>query len=396
MAARDQTVMRYLALSVVLAGVCGVLGGILSGWALFSQSVQPELARLQDSVDALSASGTRPTAVPTQPSIEVIPVESRPLSPAYPSAFSDRRNSTVITLVRRIARPVADEPVSPDREFGAAVAVTSDGWLATSETAIAGLRLSEIGAVVNGKVLAVERGVRDASTGIAYLKVTASGLPTPAFVRASDVVSGAAVWVESSPRELAPEIMITSRARPSVDPVPSNKLSRRFLVSGAKEGRVAGASVWDGAGRLVGLLESSEAGGWRVIPAGPIGSTLSQMFSGDGLIRRSTLGVRALDLSAITLDAATSSLPSLGVWLRADRRLKLPAVAPTGPSARALSDGDVIERVERDILDGTADLGERLLDYRPGASVSISGRRKNAAFQAEVTLGSEVVSEQIK
>jgi S1-C subfamily serine protease len=396
MAARDQTVMRYLALSVVLAGVCGVLGGILSGWAMFSQSVQPELTRLQTSVDALSTSGTRPTTTPTQSPIEIIPVESRPLSPAYPSAFSDRRNSTVIALVRRIARPVADEPVSPDREFGAAVAVTSDGWLATSDAAIAGFRLSEIGAVVNGKVLAVERGVRDASTGITYLKVTASGLPTPAFVRASDVVPGAAIWVESHPRQLAPEILLTVRARPSADPVPSNKLSRRFLVSGAKEGRVAGASVWDGAGRLIGLLESSEVGGWRVIPAGPIGSTLSQIFSGDGLIRRSTLGVRALDLSTVTLDAATSSLPSLGVWLRADRRLKLPAVAPTGPSARVLLDGDVIERVERDILDGSADLGERLLDYRPGASVAISGRRKNAAFQAEVTLGSEVVSEQIK
>jgi S1-C subfamily serine protease len=221
-------------------------------------------------------------------------------------------------------------------------------------------------------------------------------LPTPAFVRASDVVPGASVWVESGPRQLAPEILLTVRARPSTDPVPSNKLSRRFLVSGAKEGRRAGASVWDGAGRLIGLLESSEAGGWRVIPAGPIGSTLSQMFSGDGLIRRSTLGVRALDLSTITFDAATSSLSSLGAWVRADRKLKLPAVTPSGPSARALSDGDVIERVERDILDGTADLGERLLDYRPGASVAISGRRKNAAFQAEVTLGSEIVSEQIK
>ncbi len=388
--------MRYLALSVILAGVCGILGGVLSGWALFAQSVQPELMRLQDSVDALSVSGTRPTPIPTQPPVEIIPVEPRPLSPAYPVAFSERRTSAVITLVRRVARPVADEPVAAEREFGAAVAVTSDGWLATSDEALTGLRLADIGAVVNGKVLAVERGVRDTSTGVVYLKVAASGLPTPAFVRASDVVPGAPVWVESSPRQLAPEIVLTVRARPSADPVPSAMAGRRFLVSGAEQGRMAGASVWDGAGRLIGLLESSDAAGWRVIPAGPIGSSLSQLFSGDGQIRRASMGVRALDLSTITLDVATTSLPALGAWLRADRKLGLPAVAPAGPSARALLDGDVIERVERDILDGTADLGERLLDYRPGASVSVSGRRKNGAFQAEVTLSPEIVSEQIK
>lgn len=388
--------MRYLALSVVLAGVCGVLGGILSGWALFAQSVQPELMRLQDSVDALSVSGTRPIQGSTQPPIEIIPVESRPLSPAYPIAFSERRTSAVVSLVRRAARPVQDEPVSPEREFGAAVVVTADGWLATSEKALSGFRLSEIGAVVNGKVLTVERGVRDTSTGVAYLKVSATGLPTPAFVRASDIVPGAPVWVESMPHQLAPEIVLTVRARPSADPVPSDKTARRFLVSGAEEGRRSGASVWDGAGRLIGLLETSEVGGWRVIPAGPIGSSLSQVFSGDGQIRRATLGVRSLDLSAITLDAATSSLPSLGAWLRADRKLGLPAVSANGPSARALLDGDVIERIERDILDGTADLGERLLEYRPGASVGVSGRRKAGVFQVEVTLGSEIVSEQIK
>jgi S1-C subfamily serine protease len=61
-----------------------------------------------------------------------------------------------------------------------------------------------------------------------------------------------------------------------------------------------------------------------------------------------------------------------------------------------LADGDVIERIERDILDGTADLGERLFEYRPGASVSVSGRRRKDAFQAEVTLGAEVVSENLK
>lgn len=396
MSARDSSVLRYLALSVILAGVCGVVGGLLSGWVLFAQSVQPELMRLQDSVDSLSASGTRTTPMPTQPVVEVIPVESRPLAPAYPATFAERRSSSVIVLVRRVARPSTDEPMAIEREFGLAVSVTSDGWLATASTALDGMRLADIGALVNGRVLAIERGLRDRSTGISYLKVQANGLPTPAFVRGADVVSGAPVWVESMPRQLAPEIVLTSRARPSMDPVASHTAGRRFLVSGVAEGQRAGAGVWDGGGRLIGLLELAEAGGWRVIPAGPIGNTLSQMFSGDGQIRRASLGVRTLDLSAVAFDAATTSLPSLGAWVRADRKLGLPAVVANGPSARAIIEGDVIERIERDILDGTADLGERLLEYRPGADVSVSGRRKAEAFQTRITLGADIVSESIK
>lgn len=395
--AREKEANRSLWLSVGLAGMCGVLGGLVSGWLVFAQLVRPELNRLDQTIESWPATGTRPIvtpAEPTPPPVEVIPVESRPITPAYPAAFSERRTSGVLTLVRRV-RTTLEEPVAPERELGSAVAVTSDGWLATTDDALENVRLADLGVIVNGRVLAVERGVRDTSTGVTYLKTVATGLPTAGFVRPSDVVAGAPVWVEAVPRQLVPEIVVTVRARPDTDAVSSEEAARRFLVSGSAEGLRSGAAVWDGAARLVGLLESGESGGWRVIPAGPIGSGLSQLLSNDE-IRRASLGVRSLDLSALTFDASTTTLPALGAWLRPNRALGLPAVAPRGPAASVLQDGDVIERIERDILDGTADLGERLLEYRPGASVSVSGRRRGTAFQAQVTLGSEIVSEAIR
>lgn len=395
--AREKDINRSLWLSVGLAGLCGVLGGLVSGWVVFAQAVRPELDRLEQAIESLPATGTRPVVgpvEPVEPPFVIIPVESRPITPAYPAAFAERRTSGVLTLVRRV-RTATGEPVSPERELGSAVAVTSDGWLVTTDDALESVRLADLGVIVNGRVLAIERGTRDASTGVVYLKTSTSGLPTAAFVRPADVVAGAPVWVESVPRQLAPEIVLTVRARPDVNPVSSEEMTRRFLVSGAADHLKPGAAVWDGAGRLVGLLESGEPGAWRVIPAGPIGSGLSQLLSNDE-IRRVSLGVRALDLATLSFDAATTTLPSLGAWLRPDRVRGLPAVAPRGPAAGLLQQDDVIERIERDILDGTADLGERLLDYRPGASVSISGRRNGAAFQAQVTLGSEVVSESLR
>ncbi len=395
--AREKDINRSLWLSVGLAGLCGVLGGLVSGWVVFAQAVRPELDRLEQAIESLPATGTRPVAGPVEsapPPFEIIPVESRPITPAYPAAFAERRTSGVLTLVRRL-RTATEEPISPERELGSAVAVTSDGWLVTTDAALEGVRLADLGVIVDGRVQAVESGMRDTSTGVVYLKISADGLPTTAFVRPTDVVAGAPVWIESTPRQLVPEIVLTVRARPSVDPVSSEEATRRFLVSGSPERLKPGAAVWDGAARLIGLLESDEFGDWRVIPAGPIGSSLSQMFS-NGEIRRATLGVRSLDLVTLSFDAATTTLPALGAWLRPNRTLGLPAIVARGPAVGVLQEGDVIERVERDILDGAADLGERLLDYRPGATVTVSGRRRGTAFQAQITLGSEITSEALR
>src|SRR5262249_51533658 len=119
-------------------------------------------------------------------------------------------------------------------------------------------------------------------------------------------------------------------------------------------------------------------------------------FLQNGDIRRASLGVRAFDLSGLSLDMPSSTLPSLGAWLHADRKTGATAVSAKGSSAKLLMDGDVIERIESEILDRTADLGERLLDYRPGVTVNVTGVSKGQAFQTQVMLGTETVSETIK
>ena len=135
--------------------------------------------------------------------------------------------------------------------------------------------------------------------------------------------------------------------------------------------------------------------GWRVTPVGSVGRDLGALLS-TGEIRRAALGVRAHDLASLVLDTRPATLPLMGAWLRPDRKTGQPAVTATGPSGKQLKEGDVIERIERDILDGAADLGERLLDYRPGATVRVHGERAGAPFTAEITLGDVLMSETIK
>lgn len=380
--------LPVLAAALVLAIVTGALAGLAAAeWRL-----APRLDRLSSLITASSTPGVF-EPVPTEPEIEIIPLERRPLASAYPSAFANRTASGVLTLVKRNGADL----VTAERELGSAVALTADGWLLTTEAALANLRLAELAVIRNGALVKIERAYKDHSTGLAYLKVDVRGLPVTTFVRPSDVLPGTAVWVETRPLRLRPESVIDTRLANLTDAISSERALRRFLISGPEAANWSGSPVWDSGGRLLAVIDSWDVGhqAWRALPLGSLGRDLGSILS-SGEIRRASLGVRGFDLAAITLDPRPAVLPRLGLWLRPERKTGLPAVAPAGPSAKLLRDGDVIERLERDILDGAADLGERLLEYRPGVEVTLYGRRASESLQVSVTLGNVLTSEQVK
>ena len=115
-----------------------------------------------------------------------------------------------------------------------------------------------------------------------------------------------------------------------------------------------------------------------------------------GEIRRPTLGVRYVDVSETYSRVTDRAMPQKGALLRAEKRGALPAVAATSPAKNVLREGDVIERIDRDILDGTWTLAERVLEYLPGASVTIGGIREGKPFEARVTFGEARTSEILK
>lgn len=366
-----------------LPTVAGVLAGTVAAIVVSFAFLQPQLQGIRNDIDALGQATSTPT-MPVVPPVQIVPIEPRPLIPAYPPAFLERRVSSVLTLVRRARNEQA--PLPAERELGAAVALTSDGWLATSRATVDGLRLVDMGVAWSGRVFPVRRAVRDSSTDIVYLKIDVNNLPAVAFARASDVQSGAAVWFEARPGQLRADLVIDESAMQTRDALSSERAGRRFLVQGLS-GEASGAAVWDGGGKLVGIADVQSENGATVIPAEGLGNALAQLI-GNGEILRPLLGIRGIDLADITLETSSSSLPRIGTWVRS---------VPAGtPAYRNLAENDVIERVERDILDGNADLGERLLDYRPGVTLTFYGRRNGQPFQARVTLGSHNTAETIK
>lgn len=374
---------RFPAALILVMGFVTLSG--LSGYLAAEIALQQEAAARQ-SMSVQPPEDEHPSS--TKSTVEVIPLEARPAQSSSMAVFTTRRASPVLDLIKKSSLEKNGEDLigSSEKVFGSALSLTSDGWLVAPFAVMKDVRVADTLVVYQGRTYQLQKAMRDLSTDAVFLKINAQDLPVTAFVKATDVADGMPVWMESRAQRVSPEVILDVHvSTSSSDPVSSERATRRFLVSGATASMMGGG-VWDANGRLVGLLESLSADGWVVLPASDLSSALTSLLSG-GDIRHASLGIRAYDLTQIILGETRADLPRRGAWIRGDRRGVMPGIVKQGVAAKVLREGDVIERIERDILDGTADMGERLLDYPVGTQVTLSGTRQGKPFQSVVTLG---------
>ena len=172
---------------------------------------------------------------------------------------------------------------------------------------------------------------------------------------------------------------------------------RRGVLTGTAAAKDIGAPVWSANGALIGLVTQSSSVPARYLPASAFASAFASLLNTDE-IRRPLLGVRGADLAWARFDpSVVSAYPERGVLLRENRAARLPAITRSTPAASAgLLAGDVIQKIDRDILDGSADLGELLAEYRPGSRVTLTVLRDNDTIEIPVELSSIVTSEELK
>jgi S1-C subfamily serine protease len=171
-------------------------------------------------------------------------------------------------------------------------------------------------------------------------------------------------------------------------------VQRRLLLDGVAQAGDRGAPVWAKDGTLLGLLDAAPGEPLAVVPVTGIPSAFSSLVS-DGAIRTATLGVQATDLTGV-VRAAPSSGPVVGAWIHEGRKGAVPAVAKDGPAKNLLKAGDTVLAIDRDILDGTRDLGDILSEYRPGAKVTVRVSRDGADLDVPVVLGGATVGEAVR
>lgn len=376
--------------SAALIGlISGIVSGAAAGWLSANLSIVPKMSDFermwQERIASVPATSTTSSATASP---EIVPLDSaRPPLPVYPSLFLNRRFSPVLTILKR-ATPRTDGLASTDRIIGYGVSLTSDGWLVMPTSVLTNTSRADLSVSWKGRLYPVTKGMVDSGLEVAFLKIDATGLPVTGFVRANDVTAGTQVWVESASGEISGETVLRTDGRiNALDPLSSERPSRRFVIAARDSVSKSGGAVWSDAGDLVGLITDHSKGMLQILPGSVLSSVLSQALNNKE-IRRASLDVRTLDLAHVIFEDSKIALPLQGAWVR--------GVSTNGVAKMSLKEGDVIERIERDVFDGNVDLGERLLDYRPGSTVTIAGTREGKPFEVSLKLGSTSTSELLK
>ncbi|MFA4953980.1 MAG: PDZ domain-containing protein [Patescibacteria group bacterium] len=378
------------ALALVLSAGCGGLAGGLAGYAAARSSLAAS--------PSFNASGTQnipETKSPTS-TLALITVERPALTSVVPAAFLKHRARQSAALYRAPRSENFDDRLLGDeRLLGQAVALTSDGWFITTEAALGGLKRADFVVWYGAASYVAEKGFVDHLNGTVYFKIALRDVPAASFAQVRDLLPGIEVWSEQRPGELAPQVItdLNYRADPNVF-LSSENVARRIVLSGTAQAASRGSAAWDASGQLIGIVESAPGEVLRLIPVSSIAASFTSLLQ-QNEIRHAVLGVRALDLAVMRLAGTRGDLPARGAYLRDDK--KITALLRDGPAAKAkLKSGDVILSVERDILDGSADLGEILSEYKPGSRVTLRVQRDGKDTDIPVTLGSFVSSEALK
>ncbi|MCC7357099.1 PDZ domain-containing protein [Candidatus Uhrbacteria bacterium] len=389
--------MKQTITFLLFSALCGSLAGAAAGFAASSFSIRTSQPVEWNQV----ASSTPPihttTTSSTLPSLSLIPVERRAIVPLLPPEFAKRGSSPSVALYRKpVGNLIDDRVLTQDKLLGQAVALTTDGWLVTTASAVQNVKLSEITVWRGGVSGSIEKGIIDHLSQTVFLKTTLRGLPAAAFARIQDLVPGAAMWVESDLETFEPQVVTGLMGRSThTDMTSSEFASRRLLLNGPSR-FAPGTPIWDPNGSLVALMETNTEGLIQAIPVVAVAASFNSLLL-EGEIHHALLGVHAMDLSVSRIHGDRMALPSAGAYIRDDKKTSKLGIVKDSPAAKAkLKTGDVIVRVDRDILDGTADLGEVLSEYKPGSSVTLRVLRGTQDLDISLVLGNVVTSEILK
>jgi serine protease Do len=388
-----KTSIDFHRISVILiSALCGALAGAAAGFSVATPEWTGNNYFFPRVTTTPAANSTT-----TRSGFSFVPLERRALTPLLPPEFIKRRASSVATLYRKPVGTTLEERIlDPEKVLGQAVALTSDGWLITTASTLGTLRVSDIVIWHEGRTTAIDRAVLDRINDTVYLKTKLNGLTPASFAQTRDLSPGAEIWSETRPDQFAPLTVLSlhERIHPN-EATSSETAARRITLTGVAVAGDRGSAVWDPNGSFVGLIDSGPGERLRMVPATSIASSFEELLV-NGDIHHAQLGIYAADLATLQLDG-TRVLPNAGAWIHEEKKSGKPAILKDSAAAKAkLQNGDVILHVERDILDGTADLGEILSEYRPGSQIVLRILRGTSNLDVPVTLGSVTTSEVLK
>lgn len=286
-----------------------------------------------------------------------------------------------------------------EKDFlGNALAVTSDGWLITQESLVKDSAYVIIDS--KKKVLEPLKTVIDPLTHVALIKVAAEGLSPARFADFNSLEAGQAILAA----RYAGEGRGFSLARTSLESAAYQERTsgKDFLLSTEKaehylklsrglESGFKSAPLFNDRAEVVGLLDGLDKAGEvkLAVLSVYLNSAVDNFLASSNQVIRPLLGVRYLDLnSALGLSEQVSEGQHQGAVLFGDAENKISAVAVGSPAEKAgLKAGDIIVKVNQEVIDERNSLTKLIQDYTPGQEITLTVFKKGQTSEVKAVLG---------
>ena len=309
----------------------------------------------------------------------VAPVTQNTIKPST-TKVDFAAKSVVVFYKKKAGATPLDKIFLPGDEAGNGVVLTSDGWVVTSSSVLAGR--GALTAVFSDKTTAMvdpASAVRDDATGLVFIKIAGHDLDVASFGDDTTLLAGDPVF-SVSPNAVADAAVLAPRLLPvqaKTDYVESTeRLSRRIMI--APSG-LAGSALVDPSGGLVGL----EMGDGTAVPVSFISEVLHELFKSGGVVRP-VAGAHYVSLDGLP-NARDAGLIASGALITGGVKYRATEKGSAAETA-GLKEGDVITFVEHDRINNEVTLAERLQDYAPGAKIELTVVRAGKEIKLPLTL----------
>ena len=380
-------------------GAAGSRGGVGLGTVLAAALLSAVLAS-GGTVAILGSMGAldRPAAAgPTSPTSSRAPIAIDDSSAVVAAA------ATVSPAVVRITATGVSQNVLggtlPETGIGSGVIYDADGWILTNrhvvlttDKSIASSLTVELkdGREFTGTVYGI-----DTLTDLAIVKVDATGLPAAPIGKSADIRVGQLAIAIGSPLGTYTSTVTTgiiSATGRTVQIDATTDLSNLLQTDAAINPGNSGGPLLDAAGAVIGIntaVERDSTGIGFAIPIDIARPIMAQALAGEPLARP-YLGIRYRQIDPkvkkeknLTVDEGALLGPSVD-----DAGNELPAVTPGSPAeAAGLKDGDIVTKIEDQVIDTEHPLNSILTSFGPGQAVKLTVIRDGAETIITVTLG---------
>jgi S1-C subfamily serine protease len=341
----------------------------------------------------LSATGAldRPSASPAGASGTTV-ASGQPVTIDESSATIDVAAKVSPAVVRITTSSGVDTSngIIPDTGVGSGVIYDAAGWILTNRHVVEGSEGLEVelsdGRVLSGTVYGI-----DTLTDLAIVKVEEAGLPTAALGDSDALKVGQLVVAIGSPlgtySNSVTSGIVSAKGR-SITTDGNQNLNNLIQTDAAINPGNSGGPLLDANGMVVGIntaIARDSNGIGFAIPIDIARPIMAQAVAGEELARP-YMGVSYVTITRKLAD--DEGLPVHdGAWVGGGTGGS-PAVQPGTPAADAgLQDGDIIVKIDGQVVDGEHPLDAALSQFAPEDTISLEVLRDGQTVTISLTLG---------